>query len=491
MLHSAGFSGEQPEGLAADRDCVRGVDLNARDLLCRGTGCRKELLRMGRVLHSRVLIVTRSVTLGLLVAAAGIGGSDVSLAALTGSRFGVTLVWAIVVGAVIKFVLNEGVARWQIATGETFLRGACRRLGPAAWVVFLVYLLPWTLAVGAALMSACAGVSGAMIGAWQGWPPGEAAPTGLRVGLALLHSLVAAGLVLGGGYRAFKHVMSVLTVTMVLLVLVAAALTRPDVGALLSALLLPRLPADEPNGIRWTIALIGGIGGTVTMLAYGYWVREEEPEAAGGAGASGDERGAALSHRADLAVAYTFTAVFGVALTVVCANVPVRASGADLFSAVATRLTETIGPAAGWVYLAGAWCAVWACMLGVWQFIPLLFADFVSVTGSKRERSGGDAPPPPAIASLARTTTYRVYLLALATVPIAGVWHDFADVQRAFGVLGAMFIPLLAAALLVMNNRRDLMGRHANGRLANTALVVALLMAAAALAAEAARLFGG
>jgi hypothetical protein len=125
--------------------------------------------RERREVPSRILTAVRSASLGLLVAAAGIGGSDVSMAALTGSRFGLMLLWAIVAGAFIKFVLNEGVARWQAATGQTLLEGACGRFGPAARVVFLVYLVPWTFAVGASVMSACAAVAGAALAGERGW----------------------------------------------------------------------------------------------------------------------------------------------------------------------------------------------------------------------------------------------------------------------------------------------------------------------------------
>lgn len=427
----------------------------------------------------------RSVTLGLLVAAAGIGGSDVSMAALTGSRFGLMLLWAIVAGAFFKFVLNEGVARWQIATGQTLLQGACHRLGPIARVLFLVYLLPWTFAVGASLMSACAAVATAALTEQAAWTAVDAAaPSGAsRLVLGLGHSLVAAALVLSGGYAVFKRVMSILTIAMVLLVVTAAMLTRPHALAILGAIFVPRLPLDKPDGAQWTIALFGGVGGTVTMLAYGYWMRAESRTAT-----PGDRPPRPGTHRIDLGIAYSVTALFGIALTVLSADVPVHPSGSNLFQAVAARLSQTVGPVAGWIYLAGAWCAVWTCMLGVWQFIPLLFADFVDLTTSPRS---ADPPPgePPPTADLARTRAYRWYLLALATLPVLGVWLDFADVQRAFGLLGSLFIPLLALALLVMNNRRAWVASHANGPAANLALAAALVVALIGLSVEFARLF--
>ncbi len=47
------------------------------------------------------------------------------LAAATvgGANFGLVLLWAIVIGAFFKYVLTEGVARWQLATNTTLLEG--------------------------------------------------------------------------------------------------------------------------------------------------------------------------------------------------------------------------------------------------------------------------------------------------------------------------------------------------------------------------------
>jgi Mn2+/Fe2+ NRAMP family transporter len=48
---------------------------------------------------------------GLLVAATGVGAGDLATAAFTGSHVGVAVLWAVVLGALLKFVLNEGLAR--------------------------------------------------------------------------------------------------------------------------------------------------------------------------------------------------------------------------------------------------------------------------------------------------------------------------------------------------------------------------------------------
>ncbi len=59
-------------------------------------------------------------------------------------------------GAFLKFVLTEGLARWQLTTGQTLLQGVVQHLGRSAAWLFLVYLVIWSVAVGRALAALAA-----------------------------------------------------------------------------------------------------------------------------------------------------------------------------------------------------------------------------------------------------------------------------------------------------------------------------------------------
>ena len=54
---------------------------------------------------------------------------------VAGTDFGTVLIWAIVVGALLKFALTEGIGRWYMASGETILKG-WHMLGPVGDLVF-------------------------------------------------------------------------------------------------------------------------------------------------------------------------------------------------------------------------------------------------------------------------------------------------------------------------------------------------------------------
>ena len=133
---------------------------------------------------------------GLLVAATGVGAGDLATASIAGSKLGPAVLWAVVLGALLKLALTEGLARWQLATGETLLAGTVQRLGRPVAIVFLAYLLIWTVFVGRALVSACGVTAQALA------PLFADAATG-KIVFGVLHSLAGVGLVLAGGYRLF------------------------------------------------------------------------------------------------------------------------------------------------------------------------------------------------------------------------------------------------------------------------------------------------
>jgi hypothetical protein len=128
-----------------------------------------------------------------------------------------------------------------------------------------------------------------------------------------------------------------------------------------------------------------------------------------------------------------------------------------------------MGPLGRGLFLVGFWAAVFSSLLGVWQSAPYLFADFVAL--------GRPGPPP---ANLRSTRAYRAYLVALAVVPFAFLGFTVKQIQVAYAVMGSLFMPLLAATLLILNNRAGWVGpRFRSGLLLNALLVVTLVVFAA------------
>ena len=404
---------------------------------------------------------------GLLVAATGVGAGDLATAGLVGSSLGVAVLWAVMVGAMAKFVLNEHLARWQIATGQTILEGAVTRLGWWLYVPFAIYLLAWTYFVGSALISACGVTLQALL------PFTEDAALNKQV-LGALCSLVGLLLVWRGGFPLFERIMAACIGLMVLVTVPTAIALAPDLGAVVQGLTVPRIP-ERPEALAQTVALIGGIGGTLTLICYSYWMRE-----AGRLGPGGLRQA-----RLDIAVGYTMTAVFGMAMVIIASGVELAGGGADLVVQLAARLDAALAPRLGQpladfvrlAFLVGAFGAVFSSLLGVWQAVPYVATDLWLL----RRHVGRPERVSAAVVD-ARSVPYRSYLVGMATVPMLGLFVDFSTVQLAYAFVGALFVPALGGVLLVLTNRSAWIGPRYRNRLATNSVLV-LAVAVVALAA--------
>ncbi len=387
---------------------------------------------------------------GLAVAATGVGAGDVVSAAVAGARFGMVVLWAAAAGALIKYVLNEGIARWQLATGTTLLEGWGRYLHKAVLYGFLVYLVLWTIIVAAAQMSACGLAAHALI-------PAIPVPV-----WGALHSVVCVGMILAGRYGLFERVMKAFIALMFATVIVAAVLIRPDLGEVAGGIVSPAVPLGSGP---FLLGVIGGVGGSVTLLSYGYWIRER--------GWEGAEYRRVT--RLDLGSAYTLTGLFGLAMIVIAAGIKADAiTGNAMALTLADRIGEVAGAPGRLIFLVGFWGAVATSMLGVWQGVPYIFADLM-----RSLRPEGAAPDASRTAASVDTSAplYRWYLLFIAFPPMLlllvgqPVW-----ILLIYTITGAFFMPFLAATLLYLNNRAGWLRELRNGWLANGLLVVALAL---------------
>lgn len=354
---------------------------------------------------------------GFVIAATGLGAGDLIAATVSGAKLGTTILWAVVIGALIKLVLNEGLARWQLATQTTLLEGWLSHLPRWVNYYFLAYLFLWSFLVGAALMAACGLAANAI------------APQLSINSWAVIHSLLALTLVIFGRYSFFELAMKILIALMFITVITAVGMMDFSGLSILKPLLIPSVP--ESNRML-VLGVIGGVGGSVTLLCYGYWIKEKGWNS--------------LEHlklaRMDLVVAYSLTAIFGICIMLLAAKAqPETLQGTQIILALADELGNELGTTFRWIFLAGFWGAVFSSMLGVWQGVPYLFSDFMT---SKKKHSDKQK----------ETHFYRTFLLFIAIPPFGlllfgkPVW-----LVLIYSVTGALFMPFLALTLLFLNNK--------------------------------------
>ena len=378
---------------------------------------------------------------GFVLAATGIGVGDMVSATIAGAEYGLTLIWALAAGVVLKFAITEGLARWQLATDTTLLEGWRNHLHPIVLATFGVYFVVWTYVVSSAMVAASAMVPSALV-------PAVPQPV-----WGLIHAVAAFALVYWGTYERFVTIMKVFiglmfgSVIATNLLIVAGGVDTSRFGSH-AALSLP-----------YTLALIGGVGGTVTMLSYGYWIREQRWH--------GPERLTAV--RTDLTSSYALVFVFALSMIFLSTQIEwqgqILREGPNLCLLLADRIGAEIGPVGRFVFLVGFWGAASASLLGVWNGVPYLFDDWIHRwRGTPAQGPSGRA--------------YRGYLAymtaaALSTVFLQRpVWLIFV-----YTVVGSLFFPFVIATLLWLNTRAALVTpRLRNGIVVNVILALALLL---------------
>jgi hypothetical protein len=173
--------------------------------------------------------------------------------------------------------------------------------------------------------------------------------------------------------------------------------------------------------------------------------------------------------RFDLLLSYLVIGLFGIAVVIIGSRIRVQGQGTGLALLLAEQLAAGLGPSGKWIFLVGFWAAVFSAMLGVWQSLPYLFADVLALRTGRGVGSRRDW-------DVERSRSYRAYLVGLATVPLLLLRWPVEELQLAFGVTGAMLLPMLAFTLLVMNNREAWVGRQFRaGWALNIVLVAALV----------------
>lgn len=364
---------------------------------------------------------------GLVVAATGIGSGDVVSATVGGARYGVVLLWAIAAGAFFKFVLQEGIARWQLATGKTAVEGWAEYL--PAWVkwYFGIYLVIWTVAVSASLTNATGlGMANLTNGAIpQSWG-------------AVAHSLIGGILIWLGGYASFERLMKVLVGIMGFSILFCAFFTMRQPMTALQGLLIPTIP---PGSGTYVLSLIGGVGGSITMLSYNYWMREEQMRGSG-----------FLSYvRGDIAIAYIFTAIFGGSIMLIANDAfftaGVTLKDADAVPRMAAALGNVLGTFGRIAFSVGFWAAVFASLLGVWQSVPYLYADLYGIVKKMPNEERRDV-------TRVTSTPYRAALAFISIVPILFAFTGQPiQIVIIYTIVSSLFVPFVAATLLYLNNR--------------------------------------
>ncbi len=375
---------------------------------------------------------------GIVMAATGIGAGDFFSSVWAGSSVGTSILWAALFGVILKYYLTEGVARHQMVTGRSLV--SVWMTHNPGWLRVAIggYFLLWSVCVSALLMAAVA------LGLRQivGSPFESERLTNIVFGVS--QGALALVVVRTRSYAAFEILMRVL-IGLILVAFLYCLLGSEG------ALRVER-PAWDSNHTLVVLSLVAGVGGTVTLLAYGHWIREK--------GYEGPSQLPLM--RLDCAIGYGVSGLLMLTMLLLAANV-LRVQGIvaesesaarRVFSALGEGLTAW--PHGRLLFAFGFWAIAASSVLGVWQSLPHIFAE-----GYRARGPGSDRMP-------FFYFRYGVFVLACLLVVFR-----VPPLFLAYALVSSLFIPFLAASLLYYNTR---LPEHANGWRSNLALTLGLLL---------------
>lgn len=386
----------------------------------------------------------RSFGPGVLVTAAFIGPGTVTTASVAGARFGYTLLWAIAFSVFAAIVLQEMSARMGLVTrrglGEA-LRSTFARTGPR-------------VAVSALVIAAIAVGNGAyQMGNITGASIGLEALTGLPQQLGAVAFGLAAAMLLGlGAYLTIERLLIALVALMSVVFVVTAIWVRPPVAQVTIGTLWPSVPS---GAILNVMALIG-----TTVVPYNLflhassvcqkWTTEVPIERA------------LRESRIDTMVAIIIGGIITLAITVTAAAIFEPGTVITGVTDMAAPLKPLLGG------MANAFIATGLTAAGLTSAITAPLAAAYATCGILGWNS--DLKSWRFRAVWAVIVLVGTVLAAIGLKPVPAI--VFAQVAN------ALILPVIATFLLIVMNRKDLLGEHRNRIASNLVGGVVVLVAA-------------
>ena len=394
---------------------------------------------------------TSSLGPGLVFALTAAGpGSFVSNAA-AGATYGYSLIWALGFTVVFRYAWLSTSAKYVLITGESLLDGY-RRIG--RWLVWVV--LASAIAVRhlsnmykVLLLGGCVQLLIPLPFAWgaKAW--------------ALVSVLLAFAMTFWGGYPLVERFCKILVALMMGALVVAAVLSRPNLGALSRALLIPGFPADQGAfpALLLVMALIGTEAGSLTNLTYSYFLHAKRWR-------SVDDL---PRQRIDLFSSVACILAHGT-LIQIAAAASIHPLGLKLKTTddLMRIFSQSLGLAGRLIFGAGMWASAFSGFVGGTTGYALMGADIF-----RGSRSSEGDPVTTGPAEGRRNPVFRGLVAFWSFSPLYVLFTKWEPVYLVLALNSVMvvLIPVLALALLRLTTDSKRMGRYVNGWATNLCLI--------------------
>ncbi len=384
---------------------------------------------------------------GLLVTAAFVGPGTVTTASVAGAKFGYALLWALLFSVVATIVLQEMSARLGLVTRAG--------LGEALRTTFTQPWLRWScasLVVAAIGLGNAAYETGNITGAAEGLGMITGVSPAVWAGIV---GLAGAALLFFGAYRVLEKILIVLVVVMSLAFIATAVIVRPAIADICRGMFIPQIP---PGSLVTIVALIGTTVVPYNLFLHASTVCEKWPP-------DMQINAALRQSRFDTGMSISLGGFLTLAIALTAAGC--FQLGTEISSAadMVEQLQPLLGRGARWFFAVGLFAA------GLTSTITAPLAAAYATAGAFGWRPDR------------RSRKFRAVWAAviLAGTAFAIGREEGSPVKTILFAQAAngMLLPLVAIFLLIVMNRRNLLGTKTNGVMSNLAGVFVVLVVVA------------
>lgn len=381
----------------------------------------------------------------IIIAAAVVGTGELVIAPRLGASVGLSALWLIVLGCVIKVFVQEEIGRHTILTGDTTLEALNRvpgRIGPMSWAAWcwLPLLFAGTLSMGGVLAGAVQSLL-LLNAPLQGWL------------LAGLITLTTAIVLIAGRYGFIETAAGLMVAGFTAMTVIALVLLQRTEFAVSLDQILTGLQFKMPeSGFADAVAVFGVTGiGTSEIVFYAYWCLEKGYAKDLKAGVPRDPALVAAKirgMRVDISVAlvvYTFSTIaffiLGATILHGAKEVP---KGLDMIRTLSQMYTRTFGDWVFYVFAIGAFIVCYSTFFVAMATWSRMIADNLRIISRDGTKFNSRRATRWIIGALA-----VVYLTLFVSFKQTPQWMIVSG-----GAIQTLLLPVFAIAVLIIRRKR-------------------------------------
>ncbi len=372
-------------------------------------------------------LVVASSAPGRFLIGSKIGAGRVTTVASSGARFGMTMMWPLLLSCVFTYVMIVVFGRYTAITGQTALYSYKNHFGNAIAMFVLVSLLTseWVSSMG---------VMGVVVQVVQEWSrPFTASGNGFHpILLVTIFATLLYALFLIGSHRFFEKILALFVAIMGLSFFLTMFMVIPDPAEVIRGL-IPRLPNEE-HALLIMASMVGTTMGAILFVVRSILVQEK--------GWKADDL---KEEKRDALISVIMMFVLSTAV-MACAAGTLHLMGKNVDNAI--DMVKLLEPLAGRfaisIFVAGIVSAGLSSLFPIILLAPWLIADY---RGTKRNMKSTSS----------RLLVLWGVLLGF-TIPVFGGRPVL--IMVASQALCIMATPVAIGLMMILHNRESLMGKH-------------------------------